>query len=163
MREIKFRGKAKYKTQEFNKGEWVYGYYFYTKIQDEHYIYAPLCNQDGSVGIIAQVEVIPETVGQYIGLKDKEGNEIYEEDILAIEDQHTNVILGDGTGPTEKFNHIVEVYYDMGQYVVDTKTNGNFIPETDALPLYTIIKDLVGKENIEIIGNKYENQELLEG
>ena len=63
MREIKFRG------ERVDNGEWVYGYYF--QLGSHHYIRSD----------IHVWEVHPETVGQYTGLKDKNGVEIYEDDM----------------------------------------------------------------------------------
>ena len=72
MREIKFRGKR------LDNGEWVYGNFVRGCVNPYNYIIefgdTELCRN--------YIAVIPETVSQYVGLKDMHNNELYEGDIV---------------------------------------------------------------------------------
>ena len=144
MREIKFRGKDK------NTGKWVYGFYLE---QDTYSMGSKNTKKDlliKDAGVIVQnskydsgTVIDKETLGQYTGLKDKNGNEIYEGDIVFIKGETK---LLDITGKVEYSNI-------LAQFII-TNT-GSIVNEAEPLGDYE-------EEDIEVIGNEFDNPELLE-
>lgn len=116
-REIKFRAFAGYKMEYFELGDTVPYYY-----PDEN-----------------SPAVEYEPVMQYTGLKDKNGKEIYEGDIVKT-DSHWN-----GDYHVRELN--LEVKFENGCFITDSMGEG-------------LIADYFNKR-LEVIGNIYENPELL--
>ena len=143
MREIIFRGKRRY------NGEWVYGWPF-ADTADCSLKKAGKCGcpHDGSEYFIVEWvddyheyeerQVIPNTVGQYTGIKDDNGKKIFEGDILLLDD-----IKG-------------IVNYGTGCFCVK-------LPSPDYLYRNNPAIDMVLNEypGLEIIGNAHDNPELI--
>lgn len=147
MREIKFRGKSK------KDGKWLYGYLGESKFKilnteySEKVIFDNVWefNSDNCAFIVKDSAVDPETIGQFTGLKDKNGREIYEGDIVKtpLLDPIFGDILADAWCNAE-------IRFNNGSFVVSYYKKSHNI----------YLQDL--SEKIEILGNIFDNMELLE-
>ena len=137
MREILFRGKSK-KTNRWAKGELFTLRGSTTIFQKE---------TDGS---ITQFYVIPETVGQYTGLTDKNGTKIFEGDIVhAVHKSNYGGLKNTDFGiGVVKY---CDSYYGGASYEID------IIGKSGSRVFSASLED-----GVEIIGNIHDNPELLE-
>lgn len=123
MKDIQFRGKTP-------DGEWKFVSYVYDEHLYKHYI----VRADPDFGGWLQYEVLAGSVGQYVRLKDKNGQPIYSGDAIVI--------------------HMIN---DVSTYRVhwDKKVPG-FAPFT------FVEKDAyVASQDVEVVGNTTDNPELL--
>lgn len=122
-REILFRGKHIHvlPQNEHHNGRWIYGY-----LPDQNHI--------NSTELEGEFLVDKDTVGQYIGVEDKNKKEIYEKDIVLID------------GEDEYF--VVEWDNDTARFVMNSET-------------LTVDFDNYWGYQVEVIGNVYENADLL--
>lgn len=122
MRIVKFRGKR------FDNGEWIYG-----SLLDGDIIVSGPVDADGEyIGLGEWCSVHPETMGQLTGLKDKNGKDVYEGDIIRSYNE-----FGDAFAVLS----VVKYHEDLARYSGFDVECGDYE---------------------EVIGNIYEHPHLLE-
>ncbi len=129
MRTIKFRGKS------IDGKEWLYGDLVSSADKKR---FAILVNSKESYD---ECEVIPKTVGQFTGLLDKNGNEIYEGDILRLGNSPSGVCEVKWNESLASF--CIQFFFENK---VGTRALGEWV---------------MCERKVEVIGNIFDNPELL--
>lgn len=133
MREILFRGKRT------DNGEWVYGSLVYWPGDDKIGTIVVFEKEDEAGFVLGEhVEVDLDTVGQYTGITDKNGKKIFEGDILDLPRWYVAYCgdLSEGLGMNAGWYHVRDNFESWDE--------------------------LECNRDHEIIGNIYDNPELIE-
>lgn len=157
MREIEFRAKSIYSKK------WVYGFY-----SPRIHSFDQIPSIKTIEGIDIEIEI--NTLSQYVGLKDKNGKKIYEGDIIRQQTfDKLNSSYANEKDKKDHKNYLIkkrkcifddeENYHHNYDYVVEYK-DARFYPfADDNFEWGNFNKD----KPVEIIGNIWDNPELLKG
>lgn len=135
MREILFRGKRT------DNGKWIEGFYsaeeYNLNIRKIEYI-----PRIQIIGECVSLGVLPETVGQFTGLTDKNGRKIFEGDIVVFADFFD-----------DKIHRGVVYWCDLAFWFDCTETEGDE-------GMYSLA--YISVNVLEVIGNIYDDKEILD-
>lgn len=147
MREILFRGKRT------DNGEWVEGNYNGKHIvqwEEKEVVEYP---RNAIISIQTMIDINPDTISQYTGLTDKNGQKIWVGDIVRYQfdnddcpfpNKHTEKIIG-------------RIFFSdwRASFSVTAGRNGSDMMNND------LFKYVRNGNRVEVIGNIYDNPELL--
>lgn len=126
-----------FKVKRKDNGKWVEGY-----LMDENYINVPFNDYDACGRFDDPAEIDPDTICQYTGLTDKNGKKIWENDICDRKEKYPEIVTYNEGDWQLDYSYAFgkEMHYaacNLGFYACERKC-------------------------VEVIGNVFDNQELLE-
>ncbi len=147
------------------ENKWVKGYYVCLR-ENKHLIITGEATFNGFKENIVSYEIVPETFGRYTGLLDKDGNKIFEGDIIEIHfDTSITKPLVVKYGVYSDIDDYWGNNYTVGFYLDGGKSQQNILSCQIAEMPFNDPSFLLYKRNnrLKVIGNIYDNPELLEG
>lgn len=153
MREILFRAKR------IDNGEWVEGQYAFILnplTESGEPIKHLICNGTN----IFNDEIDPETICQYTGLTDKNGNRIWENDIVSCEHEKYP-----DDNPSEVYPLLPESIKYTRNYAVEFINTGSsygYRLRNKSIH-FMLTGNVIQNHKIEVVGNIFDNPELLKG
>lgn len=137
MREILFKAKR------LDNGEWVEGNLITNeRNENQKYIGYIFDERNGVIEDFDLVEVIPDTICQYTGLTDKNGQKVWENDICDRKEKYPEIVT-----------------YNKGDWQLDYSYVFGKEMHTDACNLGFYVCE---RNCVEVVGNIFDNADLLE-
>lgn len=159
MREILFRGQrinrdTGYHRTEYKNGDWVYG--LVTKLYDKRFENLPAEMAD--ISGVSGIEVDYKTICQYTGLTDSNSKKIFEGDIVKARFQPQNFKI-----PPYAIGKII---FECGTFKISVCVSKNSslykVYEDKNITSYSVEHNFLDRGyRLEVIGNIYDNPELL--
>ena len=158
VKPILFRGKAinrdpnrEYRTS-YKNGDWVYG--LVSRLYDERFenLSAEMTNEDGVSGI----DVDYRTIGEWTGFFDKNGNKVFDGDIICFGNNNYEIFWNDESYQWQ----IRTVSGDWSSVAWDGELESSAIGNV-TLGWVAAELPILGQISTEVVGNKWDNPAMI--